>query len=415
MSVNAQSSNILGNTVTVKKCLKLLPGATICGLVNANQINGITVVGSPVNGQVLTYENNILVYETPSSGGGSTGTALSWTESISDPIYNPYVTCDEDYFPCVLYNAASFNGNGDAYQYKMWHQANTGQIGLSLSNDGINWILKGVTNLPMSSYHITVLYDVNNFNGIYPYKCWFWTGTPTLDQTACQYAYSTDGYNWVNIGTIAQNPAAKLVDGISPGWFYHFYGPGCVIYNPTATSIIGQPLSYPYAMYYDISTEGSGPGSSAEAIGLAYSIDGITWSRYGQTPVLIPVGSGAAPPATSGSYIWDASHVFRATVTRDDSNIWHMYFTGSNQNFLNGIPYAHGIGHAVSRDGVTWAVDWSNPVFYYNNGQLWRSGRTYAPCVLFNPLDMLKKWKMWFSGGIGDTAGILQGIGYATM
>jgi hypothetical protein len=191
-----------------------------------------------------------------------------------------------------------------------------------------------------------------------------------------------------------------------------------VLYNSTPTSTAGQPLSFPYAMYYDISSEGGGPGSSAESIGLAYSADGILWIRYGQVPVLIPIGSGMSPPSTQGSYVWDASHVFRASVLRDDTGLYHMFFTGSNQNLLDGLVYAHGIGHAVSRDGVTFAEDWENPVFYYNNGQSWRAGRTYAPCVLFSTFGLpqnRKTWKMWFSGGSDANAGQNQAIGYATL
>jgi len=93
-----------------------------------------------------------------------------------------------------------------------------------------------------------------------------------------------------------------------------------------------------------------------------------------------------------------------------------MYYSGSNLNFTDGVVYAHGIGHATSRDGVTWSLDASNPTFYYNNGVAWRNSRTYTPFVLLGtfgggPLV----WKMWFSGGSGTSAGVNMGIGYATM
>ena len=110
--------------------------------------------------------------------------------------------------------------------------------------------------------------------------------------------------------------------------------------------------------------------------------------------------------------------MFRASVVIDNFGMFHLFYAGSNTNITDGLIYAHGIGHAVSRDGVTWSRDWANPLFYYNNGQAWRMGRTYAPCVLYESFDgnpNNKEWKMWFSGGSDANAGQNQGIGYATL
>lgn len=59
---------------------------------------------------------------------------------------------------------------------------------------------------------------------------------------------------------------------------------------------------------------------------------------------------------------------------------------------------------------MTWSIDWKNPVFYYNNGVQYRSGRSYTPFVLnFNGSLV-----MWFTGGSTEFYGQNQSIGYAT-
>jgi hypothetical protein len=92
-----------------------------------------------------------------------------------------------------------------------------------------------------------------------------------------------------------------------------------------------------------------------------------------------------------------------------------MFFTGSNEQFTDGLVYAQGIGHATSRDGITWAQA-DEPVFHYHNGESWRAGRTYVPMVLLDTFGgCTKTWKMWFNGGSDANYGINQGIGYATV
>lgn len=354
-----------------------------------------------------------------SSSSKNYATALDWKETPG-PIYNPEpFVLDEDYFPCVLYDVNNFSGAGISAKYKMWTQGSPGDaLAVSYSYDGINWHLIGDTNLPAgASYHPVVLYDVNSFGGIFKYKIWYWSGVAGTNISVCEYAESNDGVTWVNIQSITQGPPPMVVTGIVGDFFYHFYGPGSVLYNPSATSTPGKPLSYPYAMYYDISTEGQGPGSNIESIGLAFSTDGKAWQRYGIVPVLIPTGSGPSPPSLQSTFEWDASYSFGGRVILEDNGIYHMYYSGSNQNINDGLVYAHGIGHAVSRDGVTWAKDPFNPVFYYNNGENWRSGRTYVPSVLYGTFDTSgpKFWKMWFNGGLGAIAGQNQGIGYAEL
>lgn len=341
----------------------------------------------------------------------------SWTESPNDPIYNPYpVTDGEDYWPYVVYNANQFDGNGDAALYKMWHQGSNvnGSIAISYSNDGVNWTLKGETNLT-PAYHAVVLYDKNGFSASSspgkPYRIWYWIGAPSsTDPGVIQFSQSNDGINWDAPQPITQDSGSPLVDSTS-FYFFQLYGPGFVIYNPAPTSTAGQPYTFPFVMFYDTATLTQ--TTIAESIALAYSMDGKFWTRFGSLPVLIPSGNIATD--------WDATHIYRPSVIFTEG-MYHMFYSGSNQYVdpLTTIPYAHGIGHASSTDGINWTKDASNPIFIYSNGVPWRNTRTYTPFVLFSPFCDAGSCpgcvsQMWLTGGTGLVTGENQGIGYATL
>ena len=336
---------------------------------------------------------------------------FDWREASFSPIYSPYsdIISDEDYYPYVVYDSLSFSGHGSSYKYKMWHQGTIGSISISYSNDGITWILNGSTNLS-PGYHACVLYSNNKFNGTIDhfYRIWYWTGNAGLIVDVIKTAESDDGITWVNIQSVTQNPFFPLVDGITPGLLFHLYGPGFIYYNTQSTNITGAPYTYPYVLFYDIASEGFGPGTSSEGIGLAYSLDGFNWTRYNPLPIPILI-----PDGCPGGFCWDLTHAYRPSLIIDSNNKtypYHLYYSASNDDILSGLIYAHGIGHAISTDGVTWSIDYRNPIFYYNNPVPWRSGRTYTPFVLnFNGTLV-----MWFSGGSSDIYGQNGSIGYAT-
>lgn len=341
-------------------------------------------------------------------------TFTNWTEDPADPIYNPFPVSDgEDYWPYVIFNADNFDGNGDPFPYKMWHQgANpNGSIAVSYSNDGVNWVLGGETNLS-PAFHAVVLYDKNGFGvGAKPYRIWYWTGVASTTDPglAVLTSQSSDGIIWDTPVPIIQNPLSPLLDGSF--FFFQLFGPGFAIFNPNATSTPGEPYSFPYVMYYDIAT--SVQTNQAESIVLAFSDDGIFWTRFGTQPVLIPSGQIATD--------WDATHLYRPSVFVAQG-VYHMFYSGSNQfvDPLTTVVYAHGIGHASSPDGINWTKDGDNPIFIYSDGVAWRNTRTYTPFVLFFPFCQFGSCptcfaKMWFTGGTGLLPGTLQGVGFATM
>ena len=341
----------------------------------------------------------LFVFSVPSFASTWTG----WTENPSDPSYNP----GRAYYPSITYDPNRF-GNNSAY-YKMWYEG-MGQMGVAYSDDGIHWTdhSSSLTGLPTIGAHPDVVYDPNGFGGgSYTYKMWYWDPTqPLTSISAIQYSESTDGLNWTTPVSISQDPTFPLVTGISPGYFYHLYGPGDVIYNSNGTSVPGQPLTYPYIMFFDTSTEGTGPGTSVEQTGLAFSTDGLFWTRYGTQPILIPSGDISQ---------WDGQYIYQGSILIING-VFHYFYSGSNGQPIgsDGNTTAHGIGHAYSTDGINWTLDADNPIFYILDGVTWRNNRTYTPDVIYGPFCDASGCvaKMWFTGADSSDT---RAIGFATL
>ena len=120
--------------------------------------------------------------------------------------------------------------------------------------------------------------------------------------------------------------------------------------------------------------------------GSATSPDGIHWSRYEKNPVL-----------NTGD--WDYKRIHQARVIFD-GNIYHMFYGGGDY-------FLWRIGYAVSTDGLKWTKFENNPILNIGSGESWESRFVAVPSVMLQ--DSL--FRMWYVGGRME----LQGeIGYAT-
>jgi PKD repeat protein len=349
-----------------------------------------------------------------------------WFEYGSNPVFDPVNPAIHAYYPSVIYNQNQFDGNGLAAYYKMWfNRDESGGISLAYSDDGIHWNeYSGSIALPglaARADHPTVVYNPGGFGGgIYFYKIWYWDAGASLTSIAAiRFAESVDGINWVHDQPITQHATdtnLQLIHGTWGTYFYHNYGPGYVIYNSAATNTgwttptdksDDVPMSFRYVLYYLVAGEGGTPNGSAEQEGLAYSVDGIYWIRYGATPVLMGSGNSAD---------WDYSYLYGASVV-NISGTYHMWYIGANGDGSVALPYAHGIGHATSPDGLNWTRDSDNPVMHFSDGIAWRSRGMHQKSVVYDPNNFSGHGdpypvKMWYSGV--DTAGN-DTIGYAWL
>ena len=123
-------------------------------------------------------------------------------------------------------------------------------------------------------------------------------------------------------------------------------------------------------------------------IGYATSNDGIIWEKYSHNPVLDLGESGT----------WDDYEISGPTVLFDGTEyqMWYSGFDGSNYR----------IGYATSTDGVTWEKYSHNPVLDLGESGTWDDYLAYSPTVLFDGT----KYHMWYTG---DDSSVRR-IGYAT-
>ena len=201
------------------------------------------------------------------------------------------------------------------------------------------------------------------FDGL-NYKMWY--SASDGNKNSIGYATSQDGITWTKY---SGNPILSV--GTSGSWDDNdIFGPS-VIYEDRI-----------FKMWY------LGNNGSSYAIGYATSLDGVTWAKYSNNPVL----SAGAP----GS--WDDIFIANPCVIFDGTNykMWYEGFGGS----------ARVIGYATSSDGISWTKHPQNPVLSTGAGGSWDELMVISPTVLFNG----STYKMWYMGA-NSTA---KGIGLAT-
>ncbi len=402
--------NIGTNTLVVDRVYLLSPDGRAAGAytipsplsVPPGQLVEITVepwsLMAPKNG-------NYYVKVTTTEGGAAISSTFSlkrlylvnWNEYAENPVFDPALRA---YYPCVIYDANSFNGYGDSAKYKMWFGSLIGSvytIGYAYSDDGIVWNegANPISGLPSNAGHPWVLYFPDGFPGknsgsgpsgaTMHYRIWYWDVNKLYTVEALRYAESPDGMNWYNDQPL-QNGAVPIITGIESDWNKGSYGPACILYNPSASN---SGTDWTFMMYYD------GTPGNVERIGAGFSSDGVTWTGYDRN------GDGNADPVLTGSEsAWDANYVYACTVLKIGST-YHMLYSG-------GIGSSNeGIGYATSSDGLTWNKDADNPIFHKSDGVVWRVSRTYCPAVV----EVDGTFKMWFASvdGAGNYA-----ISYAT-
>ncbi len=203
----------------------------------------------------------------------------------------------------------------------------TGQLNLTTDSTA-ELTLEGI---PEGPWHLKV--DATNSNNVLLY-----TGEADLNVLADQLTQInltlnpvTSGLgsikimvNW-GVTPVSSFPfkdyqANPILVPLDSGWDVNISQP-VVIYDGTK-----------YRMYYTSLTYGA-----RGAIGYAESVDGLTWNRPFNGPLIFPSASG-----------WDSQCITMGAVIKEE-NVWYLYYMGFSDQ--NGIWQ---IGLATSIDGISW-------------------------------------------------------------
>jgi hypothetical protein len=288
-----------------------------------------------------------------------------WTRNANNPVLIPGGTGSWDESSAIV-NTVLFHEN----IYKMWYEGDGG-IGYATSPDGIIWT-KDTLNNPvlepgpagawdeMEINNASVLFKDNN------YHMWF-SGIDFFDDNRIGYATSPDGINWTKDSL---NP---IIDHGNPG------------------SWDDEEVMHPFVIYENDTLKMwyNGHDGITQRILYATSIDGKTWNRFTQHPMLEPGFGGT----------WDNNELGPLAVVHYE-NLFHMWYTGWNHaDFIQ-------IGYATSPNGIDWIK--VSVVLGHGDPGNWDDGAVALPFVIVDVEDTL--YKMWYGG----TDGILFQTGYAT-
>jgi predicted GH43/DUF377 family glycosyl hydrolase len=292
---------------------------------------------------------------------------VTWIKYTGNPL-DPGL--DEVVEPWVIY---------DGQMFKMWYTGITGpdrvhRIYYATSPDGFNWTPYGMVLdkggagswEELSVRGPVVLFDGTN------YEMWYlgYSHNP-FPAHRIGFANSTDGVVWQKY---EQNPI--LIPGQNNGWDDGSLGEFTVFFNGTT-----------YIMWYN----GQAYMHSTLKIGVATSLDGISWTKYSNNPVLVP-----------GPSEWDGYHIYTGPVSRNGSS-YQMWYSGQQ------FPSAVRVGLATSPDGFSWSKHGENPVLDIGPPGTWDSSYVFATSIVEKDDKLL----MWYWGG-SDPAGGTERIGLAT-
>lgn len=310
---------------------------------------------------------------------------VSWTEHPDNPVIPEPPVGTWDHWrsdPCVL-------KEGDLY--KMWYAANTDgsrtQIGYAESVDGINWLHHPE---PVLLLGVDGEWDdedvetptVVKHGGLY--HLWYSgrgepEGSSPIEFPDAAYrighAVSTDGINWTkDLG----NPVIDVgLPFIEWDWL--------AAAEPTV--VVNDGL---FEMWYTGATIKLRSGKFFLQIGRATSLDGTTWEKVEQNPVLrLNLKNGITTPSV--------------LLNGSDYELWFTLFDEAT-----GLPGGP-IGYATSMDGITWRIA---PRTALRKGRFraWNRRGIFGPTVLFDG----EQYKMWYSGVRVDVRGVHLAIGHAT-
>ncbi|MBN2027042.1 MAG: hypothetical protein JW854_09835 [Actinobacteria bacterium] len=261
---------------------------------------------------------------------------ISWTKYTGNPVLQgvgqpwdiggvgtgPYV-CEGD---TMKYWFSGFPAMGS-----------TRSFGFATSTDKVNWTREANPSLspgPAGSWD-EILQQCTVIKDGPTYHMWYYAQDSTLPYTGqIGHATSSDGR------TFTKDPSNPVLS-IGPGGSWDNASLGSFV-------VTRRPWLGDYIMAYH------GYDGSNYAIGVATSLDGITWTKFAGNPVLTIGIAGT----------WNENNVVPFTFTFDGS-IYRLGLYGINSSGLMSS------GEAFSTDGVAWIPNFTNPVLTPSASPFW--------------------------------------------
>ncbi|UCF64434.1 MAG: T9SS type A sorting domain-containing protein [bacterium] len=319
---------------------------------------------------------------------------LEWTKDPANPLplNGASGTWNSNVFaPCVLYNP-------DSSRYEMWFGAGFNhlrpyRIGFATSPDAINWNYIHPTPVleptPGSWDEFTVEFPMvlrEKMADSIIYKMWYCTGSSFYD-LQIGYATSPNGIDWTKY----------LVSVMGPGTEPWEAG------GPEVGYVLRDSVAGVYRMWYT----GYNQQFTASGFGYAESVDGLTWQRPYNYPLLTLGSLGE----------WDDRYIWFPRVFIIN-NMYYMLYTGEHSS---GNPQPRRIGLATSPDGISWTkydnstttnppYAESDPVLSPSPGQ-WDQHFVGAGSTLLIDSTL----HTWYNGSTHPTNTYLWRIGHATL
>ncbi len=236
---------------------------------------------------------------------------INWTSKLNQPVLDKDSAGTWDDYAIA---PGAILKDGDIYRlYYNGVRVSYGHhsVGLALSNDGINWtryptpVLTGDS----SSQYYTFASSVLKING--KYYMYYWTSPITnFNESSINVATSTDGINWTKY---SDNPILKVT----------FSWEGIGIAFPS--------VIYDNGIFKMIYTNREDDAKATQdSYGLAYSSDGLHWTKEYQTPIF-----------TANQTVSKWAQIDYPCFIKV-GNEYRLYYTGNPGNDIMNISFASG-------------------------------------------------------------------------
>lgn len=276
----------------------------------------------------------------------------SWIDYLNNPVLSPSNTIYD--YQGTSQARILYNGE----KYMMWYVGLANGLANTMyaeSQDGINWIRP--VNVPVLYPGINGAWDswcaaagpVIKENGIY--KMYYTGYSDPYGQYSIGLATSIDGIVW-------EKYPAPVINGTT-GWEKQI-APHSIL-----------KIDSLYFLYFDGRSQ-----TGDNRIGIAFSSDGITWTKYTGNPILTPTVS------------WEGTGVGWPSIIYENGEFKMVYMkvTYSSDELF---------GMATSIDGINWIKLNSNPIFGpQNTSNGWADYDIAYPCYV----KAGNEYRIYYSG-----------------